>query len=464
MKPPKLVNIAVMAGLLLMACGVAGGTEADLQAALETQSAQIAQLSTAAAGGQGQNPPPSQTPAVPTPSSGEPVSFQILNDLESPICHLFMWPSGQTGDLGPNRIEYGPLLPGSMVVVTLDPGEYNVYFFDCDGTRDEDLLFQWRSIPIDAGTKVLAAAWMPFSERIVYRLQNYNSVSICQASIRQSGIESPGVPGNRLAENREISPGGVYFFSDQAGLHDFYIADCDGNVLDNVVNILINDENQSFTSPWTGSNGEPVSENAAPTFTASQDTNCRRGPSASGFGISETVFAGQSVPIIGVGQPPAQDWWVVVQDGVECWVWMDTGTASGDTTGVPGVTPPTPPPSPTAGQGQGNDVGEEDLPTCPQQIPIVEVDPSNGAHPTTFTFNISGFEPNRTLGFDIYFLGNDELVYSTELNTNGNGNATLTLNTEATDARGQYRVIVMDILQINNEFCILSADAVFILE
>jgi hypothetical protein len=77
-----------------------------------------------------------------------------------------------------------------------------------------------------------------------------------------------------------------------------------------------------------------------PTFTVDQDTNCRYGPSASSFDIRRTIFEGETVPIVAVGASPAQEWWVVEVDGVQCWVWMELGSTSGDTSGLPRFTPP----------------------------------------------------------------------------------------------------------------------------
>lgn len=95
---------------------------------------------------------------------------------------------------------------------------------------------------------------------------------------------------------------------------------------------------------------EPATEESGPEpamFTVNQETNCRYGASASQFDVRRTIFNGQTVPIVGVGAPPAQEWWVVEVDGVECWVWAELGAASGDTEDVPAVSPPaTPTPAP----------------------------------------------------------------------------------------------------------------------
>lgn len=66
-----------------------------------------------------------------------------------------------------------------------------------------------------------------------------------------------------------------------------------------------------------------------PTFTASQDALCRAGPSTA-YGVSTSLNAGQSAPIIGRSSPEWQDWWQVNIQGVKCWIWSGLGTTSGD--------------------------------------------------------------------------------------------------------------------------------------
>lgn len=68
---------------------------------------------------------------------------------------------------------------------------------------------------------------------------------------------------------------------------------------------------------------------ADPTFTASQNALCRAGPSKA-YGVSTSLNAGQSAPIIGKSSPEWQDWWQVNIQGVKCWIWSGLGTTSGD--------------------------------------------------------------------------------------------------------------------------------------
>ena len=82
--------------------------------------------------------------------------------------------------------------------------------------------------------------------------------------------------------------------------------------------------------------------------------------------------------------------------------------------------------------------GEYQTDVCQEIDPHGSVDPFEGPHPTTFTFIISGFVPNSTLRFEVRRFYPLEKVYSTTLNTDGNGNATIKLDTEATDEPGIF--------------------------
>ncbi len=87
-----------------------------------------------------------------------------------------------------------------------------------------------------------------------------------------------------------------------------------------------------------------------PMVTAPQDDNCRYGPSMA-YGVSGYLLTGQSAPI--VGRNAESTWWLIVilGGGEACWIWDEVVTVSGDTSGVPVVTPPTPPtdtPTPVA--------------------------------------------------------------------------------------------------------------------
>ncbi|TAK12258.1 MAG: hypothetical protein EPO32_09210 [Anaerolineae bacterium] len=472
-----------MASLLVVSCGVVSAPDTETQSLILTQAAQINQLATSVAAG---NEPPTEEPAgdePPTedPSSGPPVqmgpdiSVYLVNDFNVPICYVYFWPSGTDGESGANLIseEIISLMPGVYLDIFLPTGRYDVRIYDCGGTSNDDLLTQENEVLVasDSGWLYLSAAWISDPSRGLFYVYNNQSVSICAVRVSEVGVPvNPTTEPNLLPRNWEIKLGYFYFLSYPSGDWDIYVYDCNGELADVSSDFLIDSSTLGFyvDGLWGGVAEDPGGS-GEPEFTANQDTNCRYGPGSSSFDIRETIRSGESVPIVGVGKAPAQDWWVVVQDGVECWVWIDTGTASGDTTGVPGVTPPTPPPSPTPptaeqgqnGGNQGDDPGGEQPATCPEPNQVVQVDPSNGAHPTTFTFSISGFEPNDTLYFTILLLPNEQIVYEVELKSNANGNATFHLSTEASDARGRYEVWVM---AFDKDMCIQSTDAVFILE
>jgi hypothetical protein len=209
-------------------------------------------------------------------------------------------------------------------------------------------------------------------------------------------------------------------------------------------------------------------------FTVSQDTNCRYGPSSSAFDIRQTIFAGESVPIVGVGKPPAQEWWVVTVNGMECWVWKETGQTSGDTGSVLAVNPPAMPEQANDGNGgqnqdnggnnnEGQDASEET--TCeyyydnPSTM-IVTPDPA-GRPGITISFTITGFQPNVQSDFYITRMADGEIAYHTLFTTNGNGSATIKLNTEASDEPGQY---MAEAFWFCSEANPIGTTAVFIIE
>ncbi len=222
--------------------------------------------------------------------------------------------------------------------------------------------------------------------------------------------------------------------------------------------VVFTREDQSSTNSGEGS----------PMFTVSKDTNCRYGPSASNFDIRQTIFAGESVPIVGVGKPPAQEWWLVTVKGIDCWVWKETGQSSGDTGSVLAVNPPAMPEQANDGNGNGDEGdqgdGGEDEEWRPWEHCVgdgditIFVDPSNGKHPVTFNFYITGFKPNEELYFNIAPLEEDwNSVYDTYLTADEDGNASISLSSEASDEPGQY------IATVEGE-CTEMSDAVFILE
>lgn len=207
----------------------------------------------------------------------------------------------------------------------------------------------------------------------------------------------------------------------------------------------------------TDQGGSPSSNNSgtgSPTFSVSQETNCRYGPSASNFDVRRTIFKGQSVPIVGVGGSPAQDWWVVMVDGVECWVWDGVGQVSGNTQSVAVVNPPAP-------QQQGNDNGNDgnnDQPADACQInPVVMVDDSSD----DVVFNLTGFLPNSKVYFEVLKRPENTAVYRGWIDMDGNGNGTIGLSFAASSP-GQYLAVA------NNPECPNSDEyigtAIFIID
>ena len=79
-----------------------------------------------------------------------------------------------------------------------------------------------------------------------------------------------------------------------------------------------------------------------PMVTAPQDDNCRYGPGMA-YSVDGYLLTGQSAPI--VGRNIETTWWLIqrVDGSGMCWIWDEVVTVSGDTSGVPIVTPPAAP-------------------------------------------------------------------------------------------------------------------------
>jgi uncharacterized protein YgiM (DUF1202 family) len=87
----------------------------------------------------------------------------------------------------------------------------------------------------------------------------------------------------------------------------------------------------------------------APMVSVSVDTNCRRGPGDS-YSISGVLAVGQTAEV--VGQSPANNNWIIklTSAGPTCWIWAQYATVTGNTSGLPIVTPPPTPTPPAAFQ------------------------------------------------------------------------------------------------------------------
>jgi len=133
-----------------------------------------------------------------------------------------------------------------------------------------------------------------------------------------------------------------------------FLSESGQQVVSNTITIVVGGSDAPLSEPTLTS--EPLPSETptltpspiSPIATADVDANCRFGPS-SAYIIRGTLFAAQSAPI--VGRLADNSWWVIhLEDiGVDCWVWDDIVTVSGDTSGVPIVTPPSlPTASPTS--------------------------------------------------------------------------------------------------------------------
>lgn len=180
------------------------------------------------------------------------------------------------------------------------------------------------------------------------------------------------------------------------------------------------------------------------TFTPAQNTNCRYGPSSSAFDIRATIYAGDTVIIVGKGAPPYGDWWVVTVNGLQCWVWSDLGT-SRNAGGVAVISPPDFP------GGEGPVVDEESPPADDEEqdedeefCPLIGVNPSlhvspySGEGEETYTILVTGFA--GTIPIRITVFGPDGNTYLREEFDTVNGQARLDFYTNVSDPSGTYWV------------------------
>lgn len=84
----------------------------------------------------------------------------------------------------------------------------------------------------------------------------------------------------------------------------------------------------------------PTATSGAPTITANVATNCRMG-NTTDYPIVGALQPGQTSAV--VGRDAAVQWWYIKNPDnptTDCWVWGQTTTVSGDTSGLPVVDPP----------------------------------------------------------------------------------------------------------------------------
>jgi len=171
------------------------------------------------------------------------------------------------------------------------------------------------------------------------------------------------------------------------------------------------------------SNGDNVGDSGSsdPTFTADQETNCRYGPSASDFDVRRTVFNGQTVPIVGKGASPAQEWWVLVVDGVQCWVWSGLGEVNGDTAGLASINPPEVPVAEAEqDEPEQDEEEEEQADSCPVN-PTVTVTPLSGPPEEWFEFTLFNFGTDVDVTYKIVDIGYGDIIASGDLHIGENG-------------------------------------------
>ena len=85
----------------------------------------------------------------------------------------------------------------------------------------------------------------------------------------------------------------------------------------------------------------------APTVTVSSATNCRTGPNVN-YDLVMQFQPGMSADVIGKYTPA--NYWIINYPGGggnSCWLWGQYATITGDTDGLPEMTPPAMPPTPT---------------------------------------------------------------------------------------------------------------------
>ncbi|HUH96786.1 MAG TPA: hypothetical protein VLZ89_05470 [Anaerolineales bacterium] len=84
-----------------------------------------------------------------------------------------------------------------------------------------------------------------------------------------------------------------------------------------------------------------------PTVTVSSTTNCRTGPNIN-YDLVMSLQPGLSAEVVGKYTPA--DYWIIKYPGGggnSCWLWGQYATVTGDTDGLPEMSPPPMPPTPT---------------------------------------------------------------------------------------------------------------------
>ncbi len=510
MKSLVVISLTLLASFFMAACAPAVDTQSVIETGIAA-TAQISRLETAAAGNGEQSEEPSNQTAQELPIGYE-ISFNGSHDRYAPANTPLVLVLGWIAKTADAASEFASVVEFDLVLDGEHTTDLQGYWsevtdysdFDGDGLSDYQVEWKYPLGELSPGTYQVVGTTR-YSHQITdgFDLDDNGS----EDTYGSDEVDSyslfvdvwPDVSGmwiNNLGWVYEISQNGpefswVVFHQDvtEYGFGNFvgmgsggplggsrtlqvvwgddqdgsgsatgrldFDADLYGTRIEWDNGVVFSREDQTSTNSVEGS----------PMFTVSKDTNCRYGPSSSAFDIRQTIFAGESVPIVGVGKPPAQEWWLVTVKGMDCWVWKETGQSSGDTQGVASVNPPEAP-APVAEEDQNQDDGEdggEDEEWRPEDHCAygditMFVDPSNGKHPTTFTFTITGYHADEQVFFHIWNHATFETLFEKELRTDANGNIpAIKLNTEANDERGQYEAW-------SSGECTEDASAVFIIE
>lgn len=142
---------------------------------------------------------------------------------------------------------------------------------------------------------------------------------------------SPAAPGEYVIQARGKNGGGTW--SDYAE-----------------VTVTVQGETAASPSPTlqgqTPTTGQTPSQ---PTFTLTQNGNCRRGPGQA-YGVVTSLVAGSNVPIVAKNEDGT--WWLVrIPTGELCWFSAVVGSQNGNPNAVPVATAQPLPPTPEPEQG-----------------------------------------------------------------------------------------------------------------
>lgn len=145
---------------------------------------------------------------------------------------------------------------------------------------------------------------------------------------------------------------------------------------------------------------------SAPTASVTQTTNCRTGPSAS-YDIVTTLNVGQSAVI--VGKDTADNYWIVnnPNENGTCWLWGQDATVTGNTDGLPQMSPPAVPTAKPTKTPKPTSTASVSLPAGPNaptaSMGCTKTKGALGLYNVSVTFDM-GWRDNATneSGYHIY--------------------------------------------------------------